>query len=165
MITHDIQRFSTHLAAMYANLAKPNLDVILYNYQLAQNVGAEALIILTILIQTSSSLRMFIPFFNIAMLTLHLVRALTPSFGTYTAQSAAFAGSLRHSHSRLVEFAEEVAFFGGQETEREILEKEYSALIEHEEKVMNKRWWYACAEEGIIKWLWGSFGVRVFFCN
>ncbi len=41
MITVDIQRFSSHLAAVYANLAKPILDVVLYNYQLSRNVGAE----------------------------------------------------------------------------------------------------------------------------
>jgi ATP-binding cassette subfamily D (ALD) long-chain fatty acid import protein len=57
MITADIQRFSTHLAAIYANLAKPILDVILYNYQLSQNVGAEGLVILTILVQCSAALR------------------------------------------------------------------------------------------------------------
>jgi ATP-binding cassette, subfamily D (ALD), peroxisomal long-chain fatty acid import protein len=57
MITHDIQRFSTHLAAIYSNLAKPVLDVILYNYQLSQNVGAEGLLLLTILVQSSAALR------------------------------------------------------------------------------------------------------------
>jgi ATP-binding cassette, subfamily D (ALD), peroxisomal long-chain fatty acid import protein len=57
MITHDIQRFSTHLAAIYSNLAKPTLDVILYNYQLSQNVGAEGLIVLTILVQSTALLR------------------------------------------------------------------------------------------------------------
>ena len=56
MITHDIQRFSNHLAAIYANLAKPTLDVILYNYQLSQNVGAEGLIVLTVLVQASAAL-------------------------------------------------------------------------------------------------------------
>lgn len=56
MITHDIQRFSAHLAAIYANLAKPILDVILYNYQLSQNIGAEGLVLLTILIQSSAAL-------------------------------------------------------------------------------------------------------------
>lgn len=94
-------------------------------------------------------------------LTLGVVRAVTPSFGTYTAQSAALSGSLRHSHSRLAEFAEEVAFFGGEETEKEIIEKEYVTLVRHEEKVMARRWWYSCAEEGIMKWLWGSFGVSI----
>lgn len=57
MITHDIQRFSSHLAAIYANMAKPVLDVILYNYQLSQNVGAEGLVILTCLVQLSAALR------------------------------------------------------------------------------------------------------------
>jgi ATP-binding cassette, subfamily D (ALD), peroxisomal long-chain fatty acid import protein len=56
MITHDIQRFSTHLAAIYSNLAKPTLDVILYNYQLSQNVGAEGLLVLTILVQSTAVL-------------------------------------------------------------------------------------------------------------
>lgn len=58
MITQDIQRFSNHLAAIYSNLAKPVLDVILYNYQLSQNVGAEGLVLLTILVQSSAALRM-----------------------------------------------------------------------------------------------------------
>lgn len=145
MITHDIQRFSTHLAVIYANLAKPILDVILYNYQLSQNVGAEGLVLLTVLVQTSAA----------------LLRALTPSFGTYTARSAALAGSLRHTHSRLSEFAEEIAFFGGEETEKRLIEREYAELVQHEHGVMNKRWWYGCAEEGIVKWLWGSFGLVV----
>jgi ATP-binding cassette subfamily D (ALD) long-chain fatty acid import protein len=56
MITHDIQKFSNNLAAIYANLAKPVLDVILYNYQLSQNVGAEGLVLLTFFIQISAAL-------------------------------------------------------------------------------------------------------------
>lgn len=56
MITHDIQRFSAHLAAIYANLANPVLDVILYNYQLSENVGTEGLVLLTILVQSSAAL-------------------------------------------------------------------------------------------------------------
>lgn len=59
MITHDIQRFSNHLAAMYSNLAKPTLDVILYNFQLSQNVGAEGVMGLTIFVQLSAMLRQF----------------------------------------------------------------------------------------------------------
>lgn len=59
MITHDIQRFSSHLASMYANLAKPVLDVILYNYQLSQNVGAEGVMGLTFFVQLSAMLCTF----------------------------------------------------------------------------------------------------------
>jgi ATP-binding cassette subfamily D (ALD) long-chain fatty acid import protein len=57
MITVDIQRFSANLAAIYSNLAKPVLDVILYNYQLSRNVGAEGILLLTLLVQSSAALR------------------------------------------------------------------------------------------------------------
>ena len=56
MITHDIQQFSNSLAAMYANVAKPILDVFIYNYQLSRNVGAEGLFVLTVLMQGSTML-------------------------------------------------------------------------------------------------------------
>ncbi|RPD81674.1 hypothetical protein L226DRAFT_451207 [Lentinus tigrinus ALCF2SS1-7] len=145
MITHDIQRFSTHLAAIYANVAKPVLDVILYNYQLSQNVGAEGLVLLTVLVQASAA----------------LLRALTPPFGQYTALSAQLSGNFRHTHSRLAEFAEEIAFFGGEETEKMLVEREYSGLVKHEDRVLRRRWWHGCVEEGIVKWLWGSFGLCI----
>ncbi|TFK30755.1 adrenoleukodystrophy protein [Coprinopsis marcescibilis] len=143
MITHDIHKFSMQLAAIYSNLAKPVLDVILYNYQLSQNVGAEGLLGLTILVNTTAV----------------LLRYLTPSFGTYTALSAQFAGALRHTHARLAEFAEEVAFIGGERTEKLLIEREYASVMEHEHKVLDARWWFGCIEEGVIKWLWGSFGL------
>ncbi|RDX56213.1 hypothetical protein OH76DRAFT_1337713 [Lentinus brumalis] len=145
MITQDIQRFSRHLAAIYANVAKPVLDVILYNYQLSQNVGAEGLVLLTVLVQASAA----------------LLRALTPPFGQYTALSAQLSGNFRHTHSRLAEFAEEIAFFGGEETEKMLVEREYAGLVKHENRVLGRRWWHGCVEEGIVKWLWGSFGLCI----
>lgn len=39
-----------------SNIAKPILDVIIYNYQLSRNVGAEGLIGLTIVVQASAAL-------------------------------------------------------------------------------------------------------------
>lgn len=49
---------------------------------------------------------------------------------------------------------------GGEETEKMLIEREYNMLMKHENRVLRKRWWFGCVEEGIIKWLWGSFGVR-----
>jgi ATP-binding cassette subfamily D (ALD) long-chain fatty acid import protein len=71
-LTVDIQQFSNKLAEIYSNIAKPVLDVMwvlspaslmstddysLYNYQLSRNVGAEGLVILTVLVQSSAGLR------------------------------------------------------------------------------------------------------------
>ncbi|KAG9031529.1 hypothetical protein FRB95_002664 [Tulasnella sp. JGI-2019a] len=145
MITVDINRFSTHLAAIYSNLAKPVLDVILYNYQLSRNVGAEGLVVLTIGVQASAA----------------LLRACTPRFGDYAATEAALSGELRHSHSRLVESAEEVAFYGGEETEKYLIERDYFGLVKHINRVLRMRLWHGIVEEGIIKWLWGALGLCI----
>lgn len=56
-------------------------------------------------------------------------------------------------------FAEEIAFFGGKDTEKMLVEREHAELVKHENIVLRRRWWHGCVEEGIVKWLWGSFGV------
>ena len=43
--------------AYSSNIAKPILDVILYNFQLSRNVGAEGLIATSVLVQGSAALR------------------------------------------------------------------------------------------------------------
>lgn len=145
MITVDIQRFSNNLAAIYSNIAKPLLDMILYNYQLSQNVGAESLLVLTIFVNLSA----------------RVLRLITPSFGAYTAEEAALAGSLRATQSRLAEASEEIAFYGGEHVEKMIVERDYYGLVMHASRVLRIRLWHGVAEEWIIKWLWGSMGVSV----
>lgn len=93
------------------------------------------------------------------------MRYLTPPFGTYTALSAKLAGSLRHTHSRLIEFSEEIAFMRGEHAERLLIEREYATMLKHEKRVLERRWWFGCVEEGVIKWLWGSFGVCLTFVH
>lgn len=58
-----------------------------------------------------------------------------------------------------MEFAEEIALFRGEETEKMLVEREYAGLVMHENRVLSSRWWHGCVEEGIVKWLWGSFGA------
>jgi len=153
MMTVDIQRFSNHLAAIYSNLAKPILDVILYNYQLSRNVGAEGLVLLTLLIQGSAAMRELFLILSYFPITRLLVRAVTPAFGSYAAEEAALTGALRHSHSRLMESAEEVAFFSGEEIERMLIERDYFELIKHVNRTLRIRLWHGIAEEGIIKYV------------
>ncbi|KAF8213531.1 ABC transporter transmembrane region 2-domain-containing protein [Mycena galopus ATCC 62051] len=153
MITNDIQKFSVHLAAIYSNLAKPVLDIILYNYHYRRTLAQKAF-------SATAAMRPSFHHLAVVILIIYIaVRYLTPPFGMYTAMSAQLSGSLRHTHSRLVEFAEEVAFMRGEETEKMLLEREYASVMKHENRVLNRRWWFGCIEEGVIKWLWGSFGL------
>jgi ATP-binding cassette subfamily D (ALD) long-chain fatty acid import protein len=61
--------------------------------------------------------------------------------------SAQLVGSFRHTHSRLNEFAEEIAFLEGEETEKLLLEREYCGVMKHENRVLRARWWHGCFEE------------------
>ena len=143
LITVDVAKFSNSLAEMYSNLAKPTLDVILYSFQLSRNVGGEALILMTILVNGSAL----------------LLRKLTPPFGQYAATEQQLEGEFRFYHSRLIENAEEVAFYRGQKYEQNVIERAYFSLIKHVNRIYRIRIGHGMMEEGIIKWLWGSIGV------
>ncbi|PWN28645.1 hypothetical protein BDZ90DRAFT_218621 [Jaminaea rosea] len=145
LITVDIQKFSTALAALYSNIAKPILDVSLYNYQLSRNVGAEGLIIINILVQGSAA----------------LLRAATPPFGSYAATAQKLEGEFRWAHSRLIENNEEVALYRGQQSEKNAIERSYFSLIKHINRISKIRIGHGMVEEGIIKWLWGSLGLVI----
>lgn len=145
LIVVDIAKFSTSLAEIYSNIAKPVLDVLIYNYQLSRNVGAEGLLGLTIVIQASAA----------------LLRWATPAFGRYAAEEARLEGEFRFSHTRLLENAEEIAFYRGSMVEKNIIERSYFSLIKHVNKTFKMRMWHGMVEDGIIKWVWGSLGLLI----
>jgi len=68
-ITQDVLKFSNSFAELYSNLAKPILDVTLYNLQLARNVGSDGLMGVNILVQLSAN----------------FLRYMTPPFGKMAA--------------------------------------------------------------------------------
>jgi ATP-binding cassette subfamily D (ALD) long-chain fatty acid import protein len=70
-------------------------------------------------------------------------------------------GELRFTHSRLLESAEEVAFYHGEEFEKNVIERGYFALVKYVNRILRIRVWHGMAEEGVIKWLWGSFGLGI----
>lgn len=61
LITVDLNRFANGLAEIYSNLAKPTLDVVLYDVQLARNIGAEGMFLLSFIVQGSAALRESLP--------------------------------------------------------------------------------------------------------
>lgn len=43
LITVDVSKFANSLAELYGNLAKPTLDMLIYNYSLSKSVGGEGM--------------------------------------------------------------------------------------------------------------------------
>ncbi|SAM03938.1 hypothetical protein [Absidia glauca] len=151
-ITVDTMKFSNSLAELYSNLAKPILDVFIYNYQLSQNVGFEGVFIGSLIIRLSSM----------------VMRKYTPSFGKMVAEEQRLEGEFRFRHSRIIENSEEIALFEGQEIEKTVLDKSYYALIRHVNRIFRMRVPHGMLEDFVIKYFWGACGlilcsVPVFF--
>ncbi|KAL2072974.1 hypothetical protein VTL71DRAFT_10298 [Oculimacula yallundae] len=152
LITVDVSKFSNSLAELYGNLAKPTLDMLIYNYSLSKSVGGEGLFFMSLLVQLSAN----------------VMRALTPPFGKYVADEARLEGEFRFEHSRLIDYSEEIALYNGHEAEKDTLDKGYFTLIKHVNYILRRRFTHGIMEDFIIKYVWGALGlvlcsVPVFF--
>ncbi|KAL8967508.1 MAG: hypothetical protein Q9197_005388 [Variospora fuerteventurae] len=145
LIAVDVSRFSNSLAELYSNLAKPILDMTIYNYSLSRSVGGEGLFIMSLLVQVSAN----------------VMRALTPPFGKYVAEEARLEGEFRFQHSRLIENSEEIALYHGHETEKDTLDKGYFTLIKHVNRILRRRLYHGVMEDFVIKYFWGALGLML----
>ncbi|KFZ09284.1 hypothetical protein V501_05631 [Pseudogymnoascus sp. VKM F-4519 (FW-2642)] len=143
LITVDVTKFSNSLAELYSNLAKPILDMSIYNYSLSRSVGGEGLFFMSLLVQLSAS----------------VMRMLTPPFGKYVAEEARLEGEFRFQHSRLIDYSEEVALYSGHEAEKDTLDKGYFTLIKHVNYILRRRFYHGIMEDYVLKYVWGALGL------
>ena len=145
LIAVDVSNFSNSLAELYSNLAKPTLDIIIYNYSLSKSVGGEGLFMMSLLVQLSAN----------------IMRALTPPFGKYVAEEARLEGEFRFQHSRLIDHSEEIALYNGHEAEKDTLDKGYFTLIKHVNRILRRRLYHGVMEDFVIKYFWGALGLML----
>ncbi|KAK5712695.1 ATP-binding cassette long-chain fatty acid transporter pxa2 [Elasticomyces elasticus] len=145
LITVDVSKFSNSLAELYSNLAKPVLDLVIYNWSLSRSVGGEGLFAMSLLVQLSAS----------------IMRALTPPFGKYVADEARLEGEFRFQHSRLIDYSEEIALYAGHEAEKDTLDKGYFTLIKHVNRILRRRFYHGIMEDFVIKYFWGALGLML----
>lgn len=145
LITVDVSKFSNSLAELYSNLAKPILDMVIYNWSLSKSVGGEGLFGMSLIVQLSAS----------------AMRALTPPFGKYVADEARLEGEFRFQHSRLIDYSEEIALYHGHEAEKDNLDKGYFTLIKHVNRILRRRLYHGIMEDFVIKYFWGALGLML----
>jgi len=145
LITVDVSKFSNSLAELYSNLAKPVLDMVVYNWSLSRAVGGEGLFAMSLIVQLSAN----------------VMRVLTPPFGKYVADEARLEGEFRFQHSRLIDYSEEVALYYGHEAEKDTLDKGYFTLIKHVNRILRRRFWHGFMEDFVIKYFWGALGLML----
>ncbi len=114
-ITTDIARFCETLAALYSNVSKPVLDLMIFNYALSD------LLVLWVYSDSPPTISS----------TGWILRQVTPAFGKLAAIEAKLEGDFRSAHSRLITNAEEIAFYNGASIEAGILNRAYIRLVRH----------------------------------
>ncbi|KAJ1735738.1 ATP-binding cassette long-chain fatty acid transporter pxa2 [Coemansia biformis] len=143
LVAADISKFATTLAELYSNLAKPALDALVYNVQLARSLGVESLFGIMVVIQISMG----------------MLRALAPPFGQLVAQEQRLEGEFYFTHSRLAENAEEVALYRGHEAEKRVITRRYLRLVRHVNRIFRLNVFYGMLEDFIVKYFWGAAGL------
>ncbi|EMD31871.1 hypothetical protein CERSUDRAFT_119147 [Gelatoporia subvermispora B] len=141
-ITSDIAGFCDSLSAIYGNVLKPSLDLLLFTSQLSRTLGVRGTILL----------------FGNYYLTARILRAATPAFGRLAAVEARLEGEYRAGMGRVGRESEEVAFYGGGLRERSILWRAYLRLIKHINSIYKIRIAYEWTEDFVIKYLWSAIG-------
>ncbi|CAK7272987.1 ATP-binding cassette long-chain fatty acid transporter pxa1 [Sporothrix epigloea] len=141
-ITQDLTQFCASAAGLYSSLGKPFVDLCIFNYQLYRSLGPLAL---TGLVSNY--------FF-----TASILRRLSPPFGKLKAIEGRKEGDFRSLHARLIANAEEVAFYGGADMEKQAVNREFKDLKTWMEGIYMLKIRYNMLEDFIVKYSWSAYG-------
>jgi len=134
--------FCASAAGLYSSLGKPFVDLCVFNYQLYRSLGPLAL--------TGLLSNYF--------LTAAILRRLSPPFGKLKAVEGRKEGDFRGLHARLIANAEEVAFYGGANMEKNFLDKEFRSLKKWMEGIYTLKIRYNILEDFVLKYSWSAYG-------
>lgn len=94
-------------------------------------------------------------------LTGQILRFASPKFGQLVAEEATRRGKLREAHARISAHAEEIAFYGGHDTEHRYLNSAYKSLVTHLHRILAVKLWYVMLEQFLMKYVWSGTGLLV----
>lgn len=113
VLTQDVERFCTSLANLYSNVSKPLLDIAVYSIKLSGTLGLGApALMLGYLVASGTALTW-----------------LRRPTGRFTVNEQRLEGEFRYVNARLNTHSEEVAFYNGNEREREVLQGTFARLL------------------------------------
>ncbi|CAG8460002.1 7915_t:CDS:10 [Paraglomus brasilianum] len=136
LLTQDIDKFAENLSHLYSDIAKPLVDIFLFAYKLGEAIGREA------------------PIYMIAyfMLSGVALRAISPPFGKFTAVEQKLEGDFRFTHSRIIAHSEEIAFYGGGEREKVVVNGSFDKIVRHVKKIYRLRFANGIIDSVLVKY-------------
>ncbi|TMS37655.1 hypothetical protein L596_004543 [Steinernema carpocapsae] len=152
-LTEDITMFTQSVAHLYSHLTKPIFDIALITFTLIsyahKREAGDTVLVPSIL------------GIAVVMVTARILKALSPRFGHMVAEEAKRKGHLRYLHSRAITNSEEIAFYGGHNTEKNQMAKAFSSLKEQMMLIYRKRVPYIMLEQFLMKYVWSGTGMTM----
>ena len=141
-ISNDITRFCDATCSVFANIAKPVIDLVFFSIYLRDNLG------------TVGVAGIFVNYF----ITGYILRSYTPPLGRLTSESSAADGDYYNYHVNMINNNEEISFYQGTDVERAKVKQLYETLMDKMLTVSKRKFTYNMMEDYILKYTWSGLG-------
>ncbi|AEY95645.1 FACR128Cp [Eremothecium gossypii FDAG1] len=141
-IANDIAKFCDAVTNLFANMAKPVIDLVFFSFYLRDNLG------------TLGVAGIIMNYF----LTGIVLRRYTPPLGKLVSKRSSAEGAYYNYHLNMINNNEEIAFYQGTEVERTKVIKIYENLMEKMLEVDRAKVGYNVIEDYILKYTWSALG-------
>ncbi|SCV05800.1 LANO_0H15456g1_1 [Lachancea nothofagi CBS 11611] len=141
-ITSDVTKFCDAICSVFANIAKPVIDLIFFSVYLRDNLG------------TIGIGGIFVNYF----ITGYILKRWTPPLGMLVSKRSAAEGDYYNYHLNLINNTEEIAFYHGTKVERTKVNALYDYLMDQMLLVDRVKINYNILEDYVLKYTWSALG-------
>lgn len=141
-ISNDVSKFCDATCSVFANIAKPVIDLFFFSVYLRDNLG------------TLGVVGIFINYF----ITGYLLRKFTPPLGKLASSRSSADGNYYNYHVNMINNNEEIAFYQGTEVEKSKVNELYDILMEKLLAFDRSKFNYNMIEDYILKYTWSGLG-------
>lgn len=141
-ITNDVTKFCDATCSVFADIAKPVIDLVFFAVYLRDNLG------------TFGVAGIFVNYF----LTGYVLRKYTPPLGTLTSRKSGAEGNFYNYLLNMSSNNEEIAFYQGTEVEKAKVTELYNTYFDRSLQIDQSRFNYSMVEDYLLKYTWSALG-------
>ncbi|SJM86188.1 probable Peroxisomal long-chain fatty acid import protein 2 [Zygosaccharomyces bailii] len=141
-IANDVTKFCDAICSVFADIAKPVIDLVFFAVYLRDNLG------------TLGVIGIFANYF----ITGYILRKYTPPLGRLASEKSSADGDYYNYLANMGSNSEEIAFYQGTKVERAKVKELYDTLYAKTMQIDQSKFNYTMIEDYILKYTWSALG-------